>query len=112
MRALHLQSGLPLLLWPIILTVAIDILNMTSNKVSPNSPYHAVFQRKPNILSLHPFGCKAFWLKLNADTGRTIVRRDIRVHDKIFPLVNHILSVRTNNRLVIDNAFSGPKAEG
>lgn len=43
MRALHLQSSLPLRVWPIILTVAINILNMTSNTISPISPHHAVF---------------------------------------------------------------------
>lgn len=31
MRALHLQSGLPLRLWPVILTASINILNMTPN---------------------------------------------------------------------------------
>lgn len=138
MRALHLQSGLPLRLWPVILTASINILNMTPNKISPHSPYFSVFQQKPKIQSLHSFGCRVFWLDpdqnklnskakegiyagteftgghiiLNPETGRTIIRRDIRAHEKIFPLkTEQVLSVRINNRLIIDNALSGPKAE-
>lgn len=61
MRALHLQSGLPLKLWPLILKEAINILNITPNATSSNSSYTAVFNKSPNILNLHPFGCQAFW---------------------------------------------------
>ncbi|KAI0991833.1 hypothetical protein K3495_g16354, partial [Podosphaera aphanis] len=62
MRALHLQSGIPLRLWPIILTASINSLNVTPNSVAPDSPYHAVFQKVPAIKHLHPFGCRAYWL--------------------------------------------------
>ena len=112
MRALHLQSGLPLQLWPLILTSAINTLNITPNSVSPKSPYYAIFQKLPNIKHLHPFGCRAFWLEpdqnkiqskaksgvyvgteftgghiiLNPDTNRTIIRRDVRIHEHSFPL--------------------------
>ncbi|CCU76537.1 serine/threonine protein kinase domain protein [Blumeria hordei DH14] len=62
MRALHLQSGLPLKLWPLILNAAINILNLTPNSHATQSPYFAVFNKIPNIKNLHPFGCRAFWL--------------------------------------------------
>ena len=63
MRCLHLQSGLPLKLWPIILTASINLLNISPNNVAPKSPYFAVFKRLPSIKQLHPFGCRAFWLE-------------------------------------------------
>ncbi|KHJ32593.1 putative serine threonine protein kinase domain protein [Erysiphe necator] len=54
MRSLHLQSGLPLKLWPIILDAAINILNITPNKIAPQSSYYAVFGKHPDITHLHP----------------------------------------------------------
>ncbi|KAI0993028.1 hypothetical protein K3495_g15156, partial [Podosphaera aphanis] len=104
MRALHLQSGLPLKLWPLILNAAINILNITPNVHASKSPFFAVYKKTPNIKNLHPFGCRAFWfdpeqnkleskakegiyvgseftgghLILNPTTGRTVTRRDIR----------------------------------
>ncbi|KAI1005872.1 hypothetical protein K3495_g2356 [Podosphaera aphanis] len=120
MRALHLQSGLPLRLWQVILNAAINLLNVTPNKVAPNSSYQAVFGKILNILNFHPFGCRAFWLvpdqnKLeskakngiyvgteftggdlifNSKTNRTVVRRDIRVHENSFPFRTSILSLQ------------------
>ncbi|KHJ33989.1 putative serine threonine protein kinase domain protein [Erysiphe necator] len=137
MRVLHIQSALPLRHWPLILTAAINILNMIPNKVAPKSPYYAEFERLPNILILNSFGCQAFWLEpdqkkliskakegiyvgtefsgghiiLNPTTGRTVIRRDIRVHDDVFPYRNKILSLKSNNRHVIHMALSRPRAK-
>ncbi|KAI1007745.1 hypothetical protein K3495_g476 [Podosphaera aphanis] len=47
---------------------------------------------------------------LNPETARTDIRRDIRIQENIFPLKNHILNLRGNNRRVIETALSGPKA--
>lgn len=137
MRSLYLQSGLQLNLWPIILTAAINILNVTPNSTAPQSSYFAVFQKLPEIKHLHPFGCRAFWLEpdkcklkskahegiyvgtefkgghliLNPDTKRIIVRRDIRVHENSFPLRKQVLATLNNNRSIIDTALSGPRAK-
>lgn len=48
---------------------------------------------------------------LNPTTGRTVIRRDIRVHDDVFLFRNKIVSLKSNNRLVINNALSDPKAK-
>lgn len=129
MRALHIQSALQLRYRSLILTAAINILNMTPNKVAPKSPYYAVFERLPNIQILNSFGCQAFWLELdqnkliskakegiyvdtefsgghiilNPTTGRTVIRRDIRVHDDVFPYRNKIMSLKSNNRHVCNS---------
>lgn len=55
MRTLHLQSGLPLRLWPIILSAAINILNLTPNSVAEYSPYYAVFGSLPDIKKFTSF---------------------------------------------------------
>lgn len=137
MRALHLQSGIPVSSWPIILNASINLLNLTPNKIAPKSPFYAVFNRLPNIKQLYPFGCRAFWLSpdqnklksranegiyvgtefskghiiLNPQSNKTIVRRDIQVHENSFPLKSKILSLQSSNRRVIQNALSGPRAE-
>lgn len=137
MRALHLQSGLQLRLWPLILKAAINILNITPNTVSPNSSYFAVFQKLPKINHLHPFGCRAFWIEhdqnklqskaksgvyvgtefsgghiiLNPDANRKIVRRDVRIHENSFPLKTSVLSLQTRNRKILQSALNGPKAQ-
>ncbi|KAI1000840.1 hypothetical protein K3495_g7359 [Podosphaera aphanis] len=136
MRALHFQPGLPLRLWPMILTTLMNSLNITPNSVAPDSPYYAVFQKVPAIKRLHPFVCRAYWLDsvqnklnskakegiyvgtefsrahiiLNPETTRSVCRRDIRVHKNIFPLKNHFLYLPGNNRRVIETALSGAKA--
>ncbi|KAI1006897.1 hypothetical protein K3495_g1322 [Podosphaera aphanis] len=137
MRALHLQSGLLLKLWPLILRAAINILNVTPKSHATKSPYFAVFNRMPNIKTLHQFGCRAFWLDpdqnkmkskakegiyvgseftgghtvLSPDTGRTVIRRDIRVHEDSFPLRSQILALQSSNRRAIEKALSGPRAQ-
>ena len=135
MRALHLQSGLPLLLWPLILAASIYILNVTPNSVSPNSPYYSVFHTMPKIHNLHPFGCRAFWLEpdsnklkskaregiyvgcefssghiiLSPNTQRTVVRRDVRFQENSFPLRLQVHALHST-RQVIKTALSGPRA--
>ena len=137
MRALHLQSGLPLRLWPLILNASINILNITPNSIAPESAYYAVFKLLPDIRHLHPFGCRAFWLNpdqnkleskakegiyvgtefsgghsiLNPETNKVIVRRDIRVHETSFPLRKQILAFHANNRRIVESALSGPKSQ-
>lgn len=136
MRALHLQSGLQLQLWPIILKAAINLLNITPNKIAPYSPYYAIYKIMPNIKSLHPFGCRAFWLDpyqnklnsrakegiyvgteftgghliLNPETNRTVLRRDTRVHENTFPLTKQVLTTQSSNRRIIETAFKGSNA--
>lgn len=136
MRALHLQSGLQVRLWPLILNAAITILNATPNKLAPKSPYYAVYQKMPDIKQFYPFGCRAYWLEpdqnklkskaragiyvgtefsnghviLNPESNKTITRRDIRVHENSFPLLKSVLSLQASNRNVIQAALSGPRA--
>ncbi|KHJ30956.1 putative serine threonine protein kinase domain protein [Erysiphe necator] len=137
MRALHLQSGLQLRQWPLILKAAINILNITPNTVSLKSSYFAVFQKFPKINHLHPFGCRAFWLEpdqnklqskakggvyvgtefsgchiiLNPDTNRTVVRRDVRMHENCFPLKTSVLSLQANNRNILQSSLNGPRVQ-
>ncbi|POS82500.1 hypothetical protein EPUL_006648, partial [Erysiphe pulchra] len=137
MRALHLQSGIPVKLWPLVLNAAINILNIIPNKISPKSPFHAVFKQLPDIKRLFPFGCRAYWLDpdrnklnskakegiyvgtqfyggyviLNPQSDRVIVRRDIRVNENLFPLQQRILSLQVFNRKIIQNALNGPRAK-
>ena len=111
--------------------------NMTPNKIALQSPYYTVYQKIPKINNLHPFGCQVFWLDpdqnklnskaiegiyagtefsgghiiLNPRTGRTIICRDIRVHENIFPLTKQILSCKLNNRNLASKALSGPRAK-
>lgn len=136
MRALHLQSGIPVKLWPLVLNAAIHILNITLNKIAPKSPFHAVFKQLPDIKRLFPFGCRAYWLDpnrnklnskakggiyvgtqfsgghviLNPQSDKVIVRRDIRVNENLFPLQQRILSLQAFNRKIIQDALNGPKA--
>ncbi|KAI0995619.1 hypothetical protein K3495_g12561 [Podosphaera aphanis] len=137
MRALHLQSGIPVRLWPLIPNAAINILNATPNKIAPKSPYYAVYHRLPNIKRFYPFGCRAYWLdpdrnKLNSkakegiyvgtefstgniifnpQSNKTIARRDIRVHENVFPLQPKFLSLHASNRKIIKTILNGPNAE-
>ncbi|KAI0997709.1 hypothetical protein K3495_g10481 [Podosphaera aphanis] len=135
LRALHLQSGLPIRLWPLILAAAIYILNVTPNSVSPNSPYYSLFHTMPKIHNLHPFGCRAFWLEpdsnklkskaregiyvgsefsvghiiLNPNTQRTVVRHDDRFQENSYPLRLQVHALHLT-RQVIKTALSGPRA--
>ncbi|KHJ32531.1 putative serine threonine protein kinase domain protein [Erysiphe necator] len=136
MRALHLQPELQLRQWPLILKAAINILNITSNTVLKSS-YFAVFQKFPKINHLHPFGCRAFWLEpdqnklqskakggvyvgtefsgghiiLNPDTNRTVVRRDVRLHENCFPLKTSVLTPQARNRNILQSALNGPRTQ-
>ena len=60
MRALALQSGLDLKLWPLILSHALELLNYTPNTVAKVSPFEAIYgkesrSRKPTTLWLSSF---------------------------------------------------------
>lgn len=79
MRALHLQSGLPLKFWPLILKAAVNILNLTPNSHATKSPYFAVFNKIPNIRNLHPFGYRAFWLSPDQNKLKSKAKEGIYV---------------------------------
>ncbi|KAI1002152.1 hypothetical protein K3495_g6047 [Podosphaera aphanis] len=139
MRALHINSGLPLKLWPLIFNAAINILNITPNVNASKPPLFTVYNKTPNIKNLHPFSCRVFWLDpeqnklkakakakeviyvgskftgghliLNPIAGRTITRRDIRVHENSFPLRTRILALQSSSRRDLEKVLSGPRAK-
>ncbi|KAI0994599.1 hypothetical protein K3495_g13583 [Podosphaera aphanis] len=117
MRVLHIQSGLPLKLWPLILNAAINILNITLNVHASKSPFFAVYNKTPNIKNLHHFGCRAFWPDPEQNKLKqkkvftTVTRRDIRVHENSFPLRTRILALQSSSRRDLEKVLSGPRAK-
>ncbi|KAI0999781.1 hypothetical protein K3495_g8414 [Podosphaera aphanis] len=73
MRALHLLSGIPLCLWPVILPAEINLLNIIPNSVAHCSAYHAVFHKMPKcqiskiyiLLDVVLFGLSLAQINLN-----------------------------------------------
>mmetsp|Transcript_55929 Transcript_55929/g.117024 ORF Transcript_55929/g.117024 Transcript_55929/m.117024 type:complete len:2321 (-) Transcript_55929:82-7044(-) len=58
-RAVHLTSGLPKKVWPLVVRHSVYILNRTPTRsnVKSMTPYEALFGEKPDISKLKPFGC-------------------------------------------------------
>ena len=111
---------------------------MTPNRVINTSSYHAVYGSHPALTSFKPFGCRAFWLDpdqnklqpkasagiyvrtagggftvLNPQSGRTVIRRDVRFQEFDFPLVTKVtvLTVTSTHHRIVHDALNGPKAD-
>eukprot|EP00965_Chrysotila_dentata_P025934 860369-Pleurochrysis_carterae.AAC.3 len=58
------SSGAPIAFWDYAVTHAVDILNRTSGPLNTNaSSYELLTTEKPRIMSILPFGCRAYAVK-------------------------------------------------
>eukprot|EP00965_Chrysotila_dentata_P094861 3137026-Pleurochrysis_carterae.AAC.1 len=63
-RAALVASGAPVGFWDHVALHAVDILNRTSGLPNTNaSSYELLAGEKPRIMSILPFGCRAFAVK-------------------------------------------------
>eukprot|EP00965_Chrysotila_dentata_P180974 5973725-Pleurochrysis_carterae.AAC.1 len=63
-RSALVASGSPIAFWDHAVTHAVDILNRTSGPPNTNaSSYELLTQEKPRIMSILPFGCRAYAVK-------------------------------------------------
>ncbi|KAI0995641.1 hypothetical protein K3495_g12539 [Podosphaera aphanis] len=103
MRALHLQSGIPVQLWPLILNAAIKIPNVTPNEIAPKSPYYAVYHRLPDIKRFYSFGCRAY--RLDADRNNLNSKAKVGIYVGTEFSIGNIFSIHNLARPLFDGTF-------
>ena len=61
-RTMLIGAKLPASLWPYAMETAIYISNRLPSSSLPdnNSPYQLLYNRKPNVKNIHPFGCDVY----------------------------------------------------
>eukprot|EP00965_Chrysotila_dentata_P059364 1969893-Pleurochrysis_carterae.AAC.1 len=65
-------SAAPITFWDYAVTHAVDILNRTSGSPNANaSSYEMLTCEKPRIMSILPFGCRAFAVKPRSAYSKT-----------------------------------------
>src|SRR5258708_10345324 len=66
------ETALPMAIWSVAVTRAVWIKNhvFTRSLEPSNSPFHVYFGKKPNLSSVHLFGCKAYLHILKIDQSK------------------------------------------
>ena len=74
-RSMLHSSSLPSRLWGECSSFAVHILNtVTINKATGKSPFETIYNRKPQLNNLHPFGSKCFLYNSNPTRQKLDVR--------------------------------------
>ena len=65
-RSIRIYSGLPADLWPEIVTIATYILNrIPIPRFNGKTPFEILYRKKPSLLHLYIYSCRAYPLRYN-----------------------------------------------
>ena len=70
-RAMLFDSELPKSLWPYAVSYSIFLKNRSPTRALVNrTPYEAFFNKKPDVATIHPFGCDVWVLDQSGTKGK------------------------------------------
>eukprot|EP00965_Chrysotila_dentata_P045699 1518123-Pleurochrysis_carterae.AAC.1 len=71
-RSSLVASGSPIAFWDYAVSHSVDILNRTSGPPNTNaSSYELLTSEKPRVMSILPFGCRAYAVKPRSSYSKT-----------------------------------------
>jgi hypothetical protein len=121
-RALLFDGDLPRVLWAECIRHVTDLLNMTPSTTNQRTPYELWHNRKPTVIHLRVFGCKAFvhvpeerrdkldpraticmylglpdqkrgFRLMNVNTGNIVYSRDVTFDESVFPTLTFLANM-------------------